>query len=128
MQRGGIKSERDKEMCKLMKGESKNWIGQIAKIDADSDGKGVVEIDIANKIKLKTYDNSLFDKPYGTLLNPTSQIFKTVSTMKVGQSVKFTGLFFSSDEGECLKEQSITLTGKISAPEFVFKFTKIDAI
>lgn len=127
MQRGGIKAEREKEICKIIKGSVKNWIGQIVKIDANSEGKGVLEIEIAEKIKIKTSNNAFSDTNYSTLLSPDSIIFKTASAMKVGQSVKFSGDFFrGEEEGECLAEGSLTLDGKLSDPEYIFKFSKLD--
>lgn len=129
MQKGGVKAEREKEICKIIKGPVKDWVGQLVTIDANSEGRGVVGIEIAEKIKVLTWNNDLSDTNYGTLLKPDSEIFKKVSAMKVGQTVKFSGDFFTSDEeGECLKEGSMTLDGKIADPEYVFKFKKIEAI
>lgn len=128
MQKGGIKAEREKGICKIIKGEAKNWVGKIIRIDANSDGKGVLEIEIAEKIKVKTWDNAFSDTGDDTLLSPDSEIFKTASAMKVGQSVKFSGAFFRGEDGACLKEGSITLDGKITDPEFIFRFSKFESL
>jgi hypothetical protein len=126
MQRGGIKNKRDKDICSLMTNLNvKNWVGTIKEIGANSDGKGVVEIEIAENIILKTWNNALSDISSNTLIDPNSQLFRTASSLKVGQSVKFTGKFLDGNEGECLDESSLTLTGKLREPEFIFKFSSI---
>jgi hypothetical protein len=62
MQRGSAKSERDKNVCALIKNmKVKDWTGTITKITSNSDGKGVIEVEIAKNISVKTWNNSLSD-------------------------------------------------------------------
>jgi hypothetical protein len=42
-----------------------------------------------------------------------------------GQTVEFSGKFVSSGETGCIKEESLTLRGKIEDPEFTFKFASV---
>jgi hypothetical protein len=54
-----------------------------------------------------------------------------VSALKKGQAVRFSGKFFRSkdeDGAECLEESSLTLEGKLSKPEFIFRFTDVNPI
>lgn len=126
MQKGGIKSERDAVLCKELKSlDVKNWTGRIAKIDANSDGKGVLEVEIAKDIYLKTWNNAISDIGSDTLLEPGSPIFKSASAMAKGQAVHISGYFLSGGTEDCLKESSLTLSGKLRDPAFIFRFDSI---
>lgn len=47
MQRGGINSRRDKQLCETMSALiAKHWIGTVKSVSSNSDGKGVLEIEI----------------------------------------------------------------------------------
>lgn len=129
MQRGGIKAKRDKAVCNLLKKlKIKDWVGEIATISANSDGKGIVSIALAKGITLQTWNNEYSDMEDKTLLNPDSKIFQEVSSMSVGQMVRFSGSFRPGIEGECVKEGSLRLEGKLSEPEFIFRFSNIEAL
>lgn len=129
MQRGGIKAERDKNVCQIMQTPTiQNWTGKIKTIDSTSDGKGVLGVEIADHIVLKTWNNALSDIGYGTVLEPGSPVFTSAASMKQGIPVAVTGSFFrvpDSSSGDCFKESSVRLTGKLQDPEFIFKFESI---
>lgn len=129
MQRGGVIAERNKATCKALKKLTiKDWIGTIVTIDATSDGKGIVGIEIAKKINIDTWMSSVyFSDQFGkTLLSPESEIFKAVSGMKVGTSVRFTGEFLRGlEDNECILQTGYILKNKLEEPEFIFKFNKI---
>ena len=126
MQKGGVKNRRDKAICSLMTSLTINdWVGKVKEIGANSDGKGTLEIEIADDIILKTWNNDLSDGSSHTLISPNDPLFDSASSLKVGQAVKFSGKFFPGYEGECIKEGSITLSGKLREPEFIFRFSSI---
>ncbi len=126
MQKGAAKSERDQGICSIIKVlQIDQWVGKITKIDANSDGKGVVSIEIAKDVYLKTWNNAISDFSNQTLIEPGSTLFNLVSNLKRGAMVKFSGQFFDGISGECIQESSLTLDGKIIEPEFIFKFSSI---
>ncbi len=126
MQRGGIKAKRDKALCEAITSLAVNdWIGTVEKVDSNSDGKGVLEIFIAEDIKVKTWNNALSDIGSKTLIEPGSPVFVAASAMKRGQRVAFSGTFVRGSEGDCLGEGSLSLRGKIEDPEFIFRFSSI---
>ena len=47
--------------------------------------------------------------------------------MAKGDRVKFSGNLLT-EETHCIDEQSVTLKGKVSEPEFTFKFSNIQKI
>lgn len=126
MQRGGIKAKRDRALCEAVTSFAvSGWIGTVEKIDSNSDGKGVLEIAIADDIKVKTWNNALSDISSNTLIEPGSPVFQAASAMKRGQRVAFSGSFLKGSEGDCLAEGSLSLRGKIEDPEFIFRFSSI---
>ena len=127
MQRGGIKATRDKAICKLLKKKLKikDWKGTISTLDANSDGKGVLGIQIFKNVIITTWNNDLSDSEDNTLLDPNSDFFKAVSKLSVGKFVTFSGSFRPGSDGECIKESSFTLSGKLREPEFIFQFSDL---
>ncbi len=129
MQRGGVKAKRDKAICEMVRNigglNVSNWVGKIINLSSNGDGKGVLGIEIAPGITVKTWNNSLSDVLHHTLIDPSSKLFEKASAMKIGQMVQFSGSFHPGSETECVYEASITLNGKISEPEFVMTFSDI---
>jgi len=129
MQKGGIKAEREKALCANMeKLQVSNWTGWVRSIDANSDGKGVLAVEIAKDITVTTWNNDLSDIMHKTLLEPGSAVFSAASQMKKRQAVTFSGSFSrgSEDEVECVYESSMSLDGKLLDPEFIMRFTHIE--
>jgi zinc-ribbon domain len=126
MQKGGIKAVRDQTICSTLTSlEVPDWVGTVKTVDSNSDGKGVLEIEIAPDIVVKTWNNSLSDISSNTLIQPGTPVFESASAMKPGQLVTFSGTFFPGMSGDCLNESSLTLDGKLKSPEFIFRFATI---
>lgn len=128
MQLGAIMHKRNKEICKVLKSKSvKGWVGEVVNVSANSDGKGVFGVKVAPKVEVTTWNNALSDIIDNTLIEPGSNIFERASSLKEGQIVKFSGTFGKPfEENECIRESSISLAGKVSAPEFIMKFTDLE--
>ncbi|MGS5102124.1 hypothetical protein [Escherichia coli] len=125
MQIGGIKALRDKEICNILQVKSvSNWIGQVKKVSANSDGKGVLALSLPSGILIKTWNNSFSDTKYNTLMEPGTEIFNRASELSVGDVVYFSGTFFE-DNDDCISESSLSLSGKVKEPEFIFRFSDI---
>lgn len=128
MQRGGIKARRDKSVCALMTNKAvKNWVGKVNKVGANSDGKGVLVITLAKGITLKTWNNDFSDSMSKTLIDPNSKLFQNASMLKKGDSITFSGTFLPGKDGECIYEGSMSLSGKLRDPEFIFRFSSVSA-
>lgn len=131
MQRGGVLAMREKKICQLIgkaHGAVKNWVGEVEKVDSNSDGMGILQLKIADRIHVQTVNNGLSDIVYKTMLTPGTQIFNDAAALAPGQQVVFSGSFLRDAENKktvCIGEQSITLDGKLSEPEFVFRFSAI---
>lgn len=125
MQIGGIKSARDRDICNILKVKSvSGWIGEVKQVTANSDGKGVLKLSLPNNIIIRTWNNSFSDIRYNTLIEPGTNVFNSASELNVGDVVYFSGTFFDDDDN-CISEASLSLSGKIKEPEFIFKFSDI---
>lgn len=100
------------------------WVGTLRKLETNGDGKAVIAVRIAPDLDLLTWNNSLSDSLHGTLIDKGTQLYGVLMDMAVGDKVKVSGNFFPAD-ADGLFEQSITIRGAMTAPEFLFKFTDI---
>ncbi|WP_238888600.1 hypothetical protein [Achromobacter insuavis] len=129
MQRGGIKAARDQQICAVMKSRAvSGWIGTVKLVDANSDGKGVFTVEIAHDVRVKTWNNAFSDISDKTMFEPGSALFNTASQLKKGQRVKFSGMFLKGSQGECVREASISLSGKVQDPDFIFRFSSVEPL
>ncbi len=122
MAKGGVRADRKAAICQALPGLSvRSWVGRIDTLSSNSDGKGVLGISLGSGVGVKTWNNSLSDIGDNTLIQPGSALFRIVSGMKKGDTVVFSGSFIQSDI-DCVKEGSLTLSGSMSEPEFLFRF------
>ena len=129
MQKGGARATREKEICAMLPQLAiSNWIGEVYTITSNSDGKGVIELTLAPNVYVKTWSNALSDTLHHTMIQPGTRLFEKASQFKEGQQVKFSGSFVGDDAEGCLYESSLTLDGKLSQPEFIFRFDEIAAL
>jgi hypothetical protein len=126
MVRGGIKHERDIAICSIVKsGRVRGWLGTVSEIESNSDGKGVLYVEIAEGVSLKTYNNDFSDMGDHTLIDPGTPLFAAASALSKGQNIQFSGHLFLTGSEDCLRELSLTLKGKLTEPEFLFKFESV---
>lgn len=124
-QKGATRPARMKAICKAVPDTTvSNWVGTISTLSTNNDGKGVIAIEVARDIALKTWNNSLSDIGDKTLIEPGTPLFQTLGTLKTGDVVVFSGTFAKS-ESDCYRETSITLDGSMRDPEFVMRFRSI---
>lgn len=126
MQKGGVKSSRDRAICAAMPSlQVRDWVGTVKTIDSNSDGKGVLGVSLAPDVVVTTWNNSLSDFEDHTLIEPGTSVFQSASAMKPGQLVTFSGRFFPGTDGDCIQESSLTLNGKVASPDFIFLFSDV---
>ena len=104
--------------------EVNDWVGKVVDVNSNSDGLGVLQIEIAPDVSVQTWNNALSDIRDKTLIQPDSPLFQAASGLKRGQLIKFSGRFVRDDESG-LGEQSLSLRGKLEEPEFTFKFASV---
>lgn len=128
LQESLYRDERKKELSLLVKQRNVNeWVGTIRKLETNNDGKAILSVEIAPKVFLKTWNNALSDFSENTLIEKSSESYKTLLNLGGGSKIIFSGTFFYSNE-DFLREQSLTIKGAMKEPEFLFKFTTIKPI
>ena len=96
MAQGAARPGRAKEICGVLKDTRVDkWIGEVGTLSSNSDGLGVLSIQIAEGISIMTWNNTLSDADYRTLISPGSELFKQAVKLAKGQRVTFSGQFFS---------------------------------
>jgi hypothetical protein len=128
MAKGSTRPTRARGLCDSLSGTAvNNWIGTITTLSTNSDGDGVLAVSIAKDITFKTWNNSFSDMSDNTILNHTSSIYRKASALSVGQKVRFSGNLIRA-QTDCFKESSISMSGSMLDPEFIFRFGSIDPI
>lgn len=101
-----------------------DWVGTLKKLETNGDGKAVIAVRIAPNVDLLTWNNSLSDSFHGTLIDKGTQLYSVLTNMAVGDRVRVSGNFFPAD-ADGVFENSMTIRGAMTAPEFLFRFTEI---
>jgi hypothetical protein len=128
MDRGATRPARARAICNAIRaGEVRDWVGSVALLSTNGDGLGVLAVRVGPEVKVGTWNNSLSDLSYKTLISPNSSVFAVARTMKIGSLVKFSGTLFP-DSVDCIREQSMTLAGSVTEPEFVFRFSSLQPL
>lgn len=127
MAKGASRPQRASQICAALPQKTvSDWVGTVYDLSSNNEGKGVLSIAIDNKIYVTTWNNSLSDIADHTLIDPSSEVFRDASKLHKGQVVRFSGSFIE-DATDCVKESSMSLSGSISEPEFVFQFASVRA-
>lgn len=121
LQKSKLVNERIKAFEKL-KGNPKamtDWYGVIEKMGTNSDGNAFVTLSISpGLITFSTWNNSFSDMNDKTLIKQSSPLYNKLSEMKEGNVVKFSG--------QLKRPTNFTEAGKMTDPDFLFKFTDIN--
>jgi Sel1 repeat len=128
MAQGASRPARAKELCAVFKDfRVSSWLGEVETLSSNTDGLGVLSIQITKGISIKTWNNALSDLENKTLIDPESTVFKQAVALKKGRKVAFGGQFFRNPT-DCILEGSLTLKGSLTQPEFIFRFSDLAAV
>ncbi|NNM71905.1 hypothetical protein [Enterovirga aerilata] len=128
MAKGASRPSRARDLCTISGLQTATrWVGRISELSSNSEGRGVLAVEIAKDISLKTWNNSISDAGDRTLIEPDSLLYGKAVALSKGQYVAFSGTFLRSAT-DCIKESSLTISGSMTDPEFVFRFTDIGPI
>ncbi|PYG55240.1 zinc ribbon domain-containing protein [Rhizobium sp. UGM030330-04] len=126
LQQSVLRDERRVAILKAVGGQLRadGWSGTLRKLETNGDGNAVVVVRVASNINLTTWNNAISDVLHSTLIEKGTPLYATLMNMSAGDRVKVSGDFIRA-EADGLFEQSITIRGAMTAPEFLFKFTDI---
>lgn len=117
--------QRDKDLCGVLNGRTaKNWTGKITEVGANGEGKAHVEIELSDRVRVKTWNNSFSDLYDNTLIPPSSTFFDNLVAMSEDTVVIWSGRFLSGEDF-CLKKANLTNVFYAIDPQFIVKFSDI---
>jgi len=125
LQESVIVRGRDKALCGVLSGGVANkWVGEIKDVGANGEGKAYLEIEIANDIRVKTWNNALSDIFDNTLIPTSSKFFDRLVAMQKGDLVYWSAKFLS-DSNSCLKGANLTEYFYGKDPKFIVDFKDV---
>lgn len=127
-QRGATRPARAQAICNALPAVSvSNWIGRVSRLTTNSEGFGVLGIDMGAKILATTWNNKLSDLVADSLIRPNSPTYQRMGSLKGDDLVRFSGSFVRGDV-DCIQEQSVTIRGSMADPEFTFVFQTLEKV
>lgn len=119
--------KRDENLCKILSSNSaKNWVGVIKTVGANGEGKAYVEIQLADNVRVKTWNNAFSDLNDNTLIPTTASFFDRLVALTEDTKIIWSAKFLSDDDS-CLKKANFTDVFYGIDPQFVVRFTDIKA-
>lgn len=86
----------------------------------------VITIEMADDIEVSTWNNALSDLMSDTLIDESSDLYASMTSLSEGDDVVFSGKFVK-DSYDCLLESSITDRGGMETPTFIMRFKELAA-
>lgn len=118
-------TDRDAQMCAASSnGSMVNWSGKVVEIGANNDGLAHVKIEVAEGLKVQTWNNAFSDSTDNTLIPSSAPFFGTLSAMEEGTLVTFSADSVASDTS-CLKGTNMTDTFYALDPNFVVRISDV---
>lgn len=125
LQRSVALTERDAQMCAVSgNGKMTNWSGKIVEIGANNDGLAHVEIEIADSVKVQTWNNAFSDLTDNTLIPTSAPFFGTLTALSEGDLVTFSAESVPEDTS-CLKRANLTAAFYAIDPNFIVRVTDV---
>ncbi|GEM_PF-2861817 len=119
-----VHAQRLTAICQVMQEPGvSNWIAKIKGLAADADGRGMISVEIGNRVILTTATNPQTEAEISTMIPRKSTLYTDVSRFKTGDMVIIAGEFVPSNDG-CVREAGDSRTA-LTEPAFLFKFTAI---
>ena len=76
--KGAARPARKQAICRILPARAVHgWVGKIEKLTTNGDGKGVISVEIAPNIHMKTMNNDLSDIIDETLVEPSSALYRS---------------------------------------------------
>lgn len=123
LKKSALVKKRTEAIAKLPGSSSKidGWYGTVDSMGTNGDGDAYITIrPLAKDISLGTWNNSFSDMNSKSLIKSGSPLFDAVSDLAEGDVVMFSGSI-----GQL---KNITENGKMTDPDFLFKFSKIKKV
>ncbi len=134
LKKSKVRGDRARALAQVLgNGIAEHWVGTVATLTTNGDGKAVFGIKLPCGASVGTWNNSLSDIGSNTLISQSSAMFTTLSELEVGEwgkpgsKVRFDGMFISGSGPDGYGEKSLTEVGSMTDPDFVFRFGSVQA-
>jgi RNA polymerase subunit RPABC4/transcription elongation factor Spt4 len=104
--------------------QADGWVGTLRKLETNGDGKAIVTVRIAPDLDILTWNNALSDALHSTMIEKGTPLYAALMNMAIGDKVTVSGTFVRAED-DGIFEQSLTIAGSMTAPEFLFRFRTI---
>ncbi|SKC51343.1 DUF2510 domain-containing protein [Krasilnikoviella flava] len=118
--------KRNEKVCSDVGSTADSWTGVVVDVGANGEGKAWVEVEVAPNVTVLTWNNALSDTFDDTLIAPGSSMFENLVAMKEGDKVTFSGEFVRDDDA-CVQTTNVTQYFSGVDPQFLMRFSQIDA-
>ncbi len=128
LQQSVLKDQRRAGLSKALNSRTvTSWVGNISKLETNTEGNAILSIKISPNINITTWNNALSDIASGTLIDKSSRLYNDLLDLSIKDKVAFSGSFFPSPD-DFIEENSITIEGSMLDPEYLFRFTSVNQI
>lgn len=125
LKRRQLRQRRDQAVCAAVPDRVvTDWIGRVDEVFLDGQALAGLSVELGHDIRLATHDDRDDDAQADTLLPEGSAVYQALVDLEEGDAVRFSGLLLPGDDG-CLDERSLTSSGAMSSPTWLFRFTAV---
>ena len=127
--RDSIRRERNVALCSLLESmEVTDWTGEIEGIDRKPSGRVEISVRIGKSIFVINRNTSLvFGEGARNWIEMGSPAHENILKLDKYDSVRFSGQFFE-DREHCIQTVKQKLRDSLYMPEFIFRFSSIEAL
>lgn len=104
----------------------KRWVGKVTSLSTTGDERAAVAVRLPCRATFRTWNNALSDRGHDTLIPASLPVYSSFAGFKQDQWIIFSGLLFS-DRQDVVAEMSVSESGSMRAPEFLFRFEAAEA-
>ena len=123
--RGARYGLRARAICQALSDrEVTDWVGTVERLWSNNEGRGVLSVRVSDILSVETMNNAFSDIDYNTLIPVGSKVQQEAMALHQGERVTFSGNFVP-DKDDCIKENSLTVSGDMTEPAFLFRFSAI---
>jgi len=127
IQRASSVSKRNRGIQEILQNKYSftNWEGAIREIDVVGESGIALTISLKCKVRIKTWNNTISDMGDRTIIDLDSSIGDFLANAYIGDKVKVSGTFIPGTDSH-IYESSITERGRMTEPEYIVHFKKIN--
>lgn len=131
LQRAHVLTVRSESMCESVPdGAVEQWVGTVKTVDANSEGKAVVILEIEEDIEIGTWNNAFSDISDNTLIEQGTPLYDAALGLAPGDAVTFSGTLKSGTDGNdaCYYTSNLTEVMSIESPDYIITFSELQKV